>query len=193
MSFSQSHDAFRDRAQSLEEGYFRTRDAQMVDKLRGIFENKLAKEAITKATGITNDEFLDRMVRLNMNGEMLTAFKLFPLVEVAWADGTFDQAEADAVISAAAKQGIPRNSEVLAYLKNWLNKGPTPDGRTLWKMYAAELRKTLSKQELDTFREDLLKYAHQVAEASGGILKVFFTESASEKKAIEAIRKELTV
>lgn len=192
MSFSQSHDAFKERGQSLEDSYFRTRDAQMVDKLRNVFENKLAKEAVTKATGITNDEFLDRVVRLNMNGEMLTAFKLFPLVEVAWADGNFDQAEAEAVISAAAKQGIPRNSEVLAHLKNWLNKGPTPDGRSLWKMYAAELRKTLSKQELDTFREDMLKYAHQVAEASGGILKLFFTESTSEKKVIEGIRKELT-
>ncbi|MBX3381064.1 MAG: hypothetical protein KF805_13300 [Phycisphaeraceae bacterium] len=193
MSFSQSRDAFQDRGQSLEEGYFRTRDAQLVDKLRNVFEAKVAKDAIRNATGITDETFLDRMLELNIKGEMLTAFKLFPLVEVAWADGSFDQAEADAVIAAAAKQGIPRNSEVLAQLKEWLKKGPTPDGRALWKMYAAELRKTLTPAELATFRDDMVKHAHSVAQASGGILKVFLSESREEKRAIQELKKDLTV
>lgn len=193
MSFSQSRDAFQDRGQSLEEGYFRTRDAQMVDKLRNVFEAKVAKEALAKATGITNDEFLERMLRLNIKGEMLTAFKLFPLVEVAWADGSFDKAEADAVLNAAIKQGIPRDSEVLAHLTEWLHKGPSEDGRTLWKMYAAELRKTLAPAELATFRDDLVKHAHDVARASGGILSVFLAESSEESRVIKELKKQLTV
>jgi len=193
MSFSQSRDAFQDRAQSLEEGYFRTRDSALVDKLRNVFETKMAKDELSKASGITNDEFLERMLRLNIKGEMLTAFKLFPLVEVAWADGSISSAEADAVVHAATQQGIPRESEVLARLKDWLNKGPTPEGRTLWKMYASELRKKLSATELATFRDDLIKHAEAVAHASGGILNLFLTESREEKKAIQELRKELTV
>lgn len=187
-----SFNAFHERGQSLEEGYFRSRDAQMVDKLRNVFETKVAKEALAKATGITNDEFLDRMVRLNIKGELLTAFKLFPLVEVAWADGTFDKAEAEAVLNAAVKHGIPRDSEVLAHLKEWLHKGPSEDGRALWKMYAAELRKKLSPAELATFRDDMVKHAHEVARASGGILSVFLTESSQESKVIKELKKDLT-
>ena len=172
MSSFQSRDAFQDRAASLEEGYFRSRDAQMVDKLRNVFENKMAKDELAKATGSTNDEFLNRMLQLNIKGEMLTAFKLFPLVEVAWADGSFDKAEADAVLNAAIKQGIPRDSEVLAHLKEWLHKGPSADGRALRKMYASELRKKLSPAELATFRDDREKHAQEGARASGGSLGV---------------------
>jgi hypothetical protein len=193
MSSFQSHDAFQDRAASLEEGYFRTRDSSLVDKLKNVFETKVAKDELSKASGITNDEFLDRMIRLNIRGEMMTAFKLFPLVEVAWADGSFSSAEGEAVVNAAVQQGIPRDSEVLARLQEWLHKGPTPEGRTLWKMYAAELRKKLSPTELATFREDLVKHAESVAKSSGGILSIFLTESREEKRVIQELRKELTV
>lgn len=193
MSSFQSRDAFQDRAVSLEEGYFRSRDAQMVDKLRNVFETKMAKDDLAKASGITNDEFLSRMLQLNIKGEMLTAFKLFPLVEVAWADGSFDSAEAEAVINAAVKQGIPRGSEVLGHLKEWLHKGPTQEGRALWKMYASELRKKLSPTELATFRDDMVKHAHSVAQSSGGILNIFLAESSEEKKVIQQLKQDLTV
>lgn len=193
MSSFRSHDAFQDRAASLEEGYFRTRDSALVDKLKNVFETKVAKDELSKASGITNDEFLERMLRLNIKGEMLTAFKLFPLVEVAWADGSFSSEEGEAVVNAAVQQGIPRGSEVLARLQEWLHKGPTPEGRTLWKMYASELRKKLSPTELATFREDLIKHAETVAKSSGGILSIFLTESREEKRVIQELRKELTV
>ncbi len=184
--------AFDERGRSFEEGYFRTKEAETVEKLRKIFETKKDKEELRKATGITNEQVLDRMIELNVRGEMLTAFKLFPLVEIAWADGTVDRAEADQVIEAAVKHGVPRESATIQHVREWLKRGPTPDGRAVWKMYAAELRKSLNKKELDSFRENLLKNAHKVAEASGGILSVFFPESAAEKKIIEEIKKDLT-
>ncbi|MGH7242849.1 MAG: hypothetical protein ACREJD_05470 [Phycisphaerales bacterium] len=192
MSFSQSRDAFQDRAQSLEEGYFRTRDATLVTKLKNVFETKVARDELIKAAGISNEEVIERMLKLNVSGQMLTAFKLFPLVAIAWADGTIDKAEAEAVIATAVKHGIPRDSEVMARLKEWLDRGPTPDGRAVWMMYAAELRRTLTPAELATFRDDLLKHAHEVAQASGGLFNVFLTESKEEKREIEAVKKALS-
>ncbi|MBS0189445.1 MAG: TerB family tellurite resistance protein [Planctomycetes bacterium] len=187
-----SHDAFRERGQSLEEGYFRSRDSQLVDKLRKVFETKVARDELKKAAGISSDEVLDRMMQLNISGQMLTAFKLFPLVEIAWADGSVDAKEVEAVINGAVKHGIPRDSEVMSRLRDWLSRGPTADGRAVWKMYAAELRKSLSPDQLKTFREDLLNQAHAVAQAGGGIFNIFLTESQSEKKVIEEIRAALT-
>ena len=132
------------------------------------------------------------MIAAHVRGEMALAFKLFPLVEIAWADGNFDSEEADAVLAAARKFGLPENSAALGRLKEWLKKGPTPEGRALWAMYARELKKVLSPDELHKFRDELLKHAHAVAEASGGVLGVFFTESQTEKKVISDIKKALT-
>lgn len=185
-------DAFSDRARSFEEGYFRNKDAELVDKLRKVFETTRTKEELSKATGITNPEALERLVAINLRGELMTVFKLFPLVEVAWADGSIDQSEADTVIAAAIKMGVPKDGEAIARLKYWLYSGPKDEGRAAWRMYAAELRKSLNPTELATFRNDLLKVAKDVAEASGGILGAFLQVSGNEHKVIENIKKALT-
>jgi uncharacterized tellurite resistance protein B-like protein len=192
MESSHGFDAFHARGKSLEESYFRTKDAQLVEKLRKVFQSTLDKEELRKATGITNDEVLDRLIRLNVRGELLTAFKLYPLVEIAWADGRLDKKEADAVVHAAITLGLPKDSDSLARLKEWVQRGPTPDGRAAWRMFASELRKVLSPHELNTFRDDLLKHAKAVADTSGGILDMFLNTSAAEKRVIDKIRELLT-
>lgn len=185
------HDAFAARGRSSEEAYFRARDQGLVEKLKGVFESDLDKDSLRKA-GVKSEEVLDRLVKLHVKGELLTAFKLFPLVEIAWADGAVDQAERAAVIHAATNSGIPRNSEVLKRLEEWLTQGPTPDGRTAWYMFAGELRKTLSRDELDHVRKALLDYCKSVAEASGGILGVAFQVSVKEKAVMDKVAKALT-
>lgn len=186
------YDAFRAREQSLEEAYFRKKDAELVEKLRKVFETRRTKEELRKATGITSDEVLDRLVNLSVTGEMLSAFRLYPLVEVAWADGSFDRREAAAVVNAAVRMGVPRDSEVLKRLEDWLHHGPSEDMRAAWRAYAAELRKSLSPAQLAEFRDDLLKYAREVSEASGGVLGVFFRVGSDEHRAIEEIRRLLS-
>ncbi len=185
-------DPFAKRAASFEEGYFRTKDAELVDKLRKVFQSKLDREELRKSTGITSEEVLDRLMQVNVKGQMLTAFKLLPLVEIAWADGYFDHREGDAVIAAAIKYGIPPDSAALERLREWLARGPNPESRKAWAMYAGELRKTLTPAELKIFREDLLKMARTVAETSGGILGMFFKVSRGEHHVIKKITEALT-
>jgi hypothetical protein len=185
-------DAFGDRGRGSEEAYFRTKDAELVEKLRSVFQAKVDKEQIRRETGITNEEVLDRLVSAHLEGELLAAFKLYPLVEIAWADGSFDSKEADAVVYAAVKSGVPRDSKPMEHLQRWLHTGPTPDGKTLWRHFAKELRKTLSPAELETFRNDLLNRAHAVAEASGGILYTFLNMTKAKKKVLEEISRALT-
>jgi hypothetical protein len=185
------YDAFEARGKSDEEAYFRKRDADMVEKLRQVFQTKHDREELRTLTGITNEEVLDRLMHLQVRGEMLTAFRLLPLVEIAWADGTFDKREAEAVVTAAIKHGIPADSAALERVKEWLERGPNPEARKAWYMYAQELRKVLSPAELKTFREDLLKTARGIAELSGGILSTFFTVSRGEKAVLKKIAEAL--
>jgi hypothetical protein len=187
-----SSDNIAARGKSLEDGYYRTKDAELVTKLQKVFQTRLDKESIRTVSGISDEQVLDRLVNLSLKGELLTAFKLYPLVEIAWADGSIDKSETDAVVSAAIKLGVPRDSEAIKRLKEWLERGPTEDGRAAWRMFAGELRKSLSPKELATFRDDMLKYARDVAEASGGILGVVFQVSPSEQRIIDGLAKVLT-
>jgi len=162
------------------------------DKLKAVFHRTLDRESIRKATGITQEAVLDNLVQLSLSGEMMSAFQLFPLVEVAWADSVVDEREIRAVLEAAHDHGIVRGSASHSMLENALKSRPNEDARKAWYMYAGELRKTLSPHELTTFRNDLLEHARRVAKASGGILNAVFQVSHNESKVLKAIAKALT-
>lgn len=181
-----SHDAFEARGRSLEDAYFRSKEAETVEKLKQVFQARLDREALRKA-GLTSEEVIDRLLAVSVRGELLSAFKLFPLVEIAWADGRVDAKEAAAVLDAAVNVGVPKDSEMYRSLKDWLDRGPTDDGRKAWRMYAAELRKTLSPAELASFRNDLLAFANKVARASGGVFGMLGVVSPGEQRVIDEL------
>lgn len=186
------HDAFDARRTSFEEGYFRQKDVELADKLREVFQMKRDREDLRRLTGITSEEVLDRMMAVNARGQMLTAFKLLPLVEIAWADGGRDKREADAVIAAAIKHGVPPDSVALERIKEWLERGPDPEARKAWYMFAQELRKVLSPSELKTFRDDLVHTARQIAELSGGFFGMFLNLSQGEKHVLQKMTDALS-
>lgn len=186
-----SKDIFEDRRKAFEEEYFRTKETQLVDKLKAVFRKKVDKEAIRKVTGITDEGVLDRLVELELNGELMAAFKLLPLVEVAWADGSVDERELGTIMEAASQCGIASDSAAYKMLQNVLREGPKPDARKAWRMYAEELRKVLAPAELAAFRNDLLGFARRVAETSGGLLGMAFTISSNERKVLDAIERAL--
>lgn len=184
--------AFEDRRNAFEEEYFKTKDASVMGKLKQVFEAKITKDELRKQAGITNEAVLDRLVTLNINGHLLTAFKLLPLVEIAWADGSVDKDEARIVHEAAIKSGVPAKGPAMERMEEWLHRGPTADGRKAWFMFAEELRKTLTPAEMDAFRTELLKYAHDVARASGGVLGLFGQISPGEKRVLDEVTQALT-
>ncbi len=192
MSASFSSDAFENRRTGFEAEYFHKKDAQIVEKLKKVFDQKMDREQLQKATGISNEEVLDRLLKVNARGELLLAFRLYPLVEIAWADGSVDAKETEAVIKAAMSMGIADDSEALQALRDWLKRGPSPDGRVAWYAFAGELRKTLSHDELTKFRSDLLEGAKAVAGASGGFLGIAFEVSRAEQEAIDKIAAALS-
>lgn len=188
-----SHDALEERRAAYEEGYFRDKDAKLVAKLKSVFEAKHTKEELKRLTGLTDEAALDRLVAIIERKELLSAFKLYPLVEIAWADGKVDPREASAIEAAAEKAGIHRGSAAFDRLKDWIRSGPTQNAKSVWRLYASQLRNKLTAEELKTFRDDLLKFANTVAEASGGLFGIFSSTSAEEQKVIDEIQKALSL
>jgi hypothetical protein len=185
-------DPLESRRKGFEEGYFRNKDAELVDKLRQVFQAERDREELRRLTNITNDEVLDRLMAVQAKGQMLTAFELLPLVEIAWADGACDEREADAVIAAAIKYGVPPDSLALQQVKEWLERGHDPEALKAWYMYAQELRKILTPAELKVFRDDLLDTARQIAKLTGGLFDTFFTVSKEEKTVLEKMTDALS-
>jgi hypothetical protein len=182
---------FEKREMYLEEEYFRKREFELLEKLKGVFQKKMDKESLRKASGVTNEQLLDRMVELQVNGEMMVAFQLYPLVEIAWADGDLSESEARSVLAAGEEHGIRRGTKAHEMLEQRLHRGPDPEVRKIWFLYADELKKTLSRDELEKFRKDLLERARAVV-ASTGHLERLLIDVGGERRILSAIEKALT-
>lgn len=186
-------DAFERRRKSFEAEYFGRKNAQLVDKLKAIFHRAIDRESVRNATRIQNERLLDNLVALNLSGDLMAAFNLLPLVELAWADGAVDEREVRAIMTAAEKEGLVADSRSLKLIEFALKHGPNPEAREVWYMYANELKSTLTAKELAEFRQDLLDHARSIASISGGFLNVAFTVSPNEKRVLDQIEKALTV
>src|SRR4051812_38622081 len=100
-----SNDALNERGKELEEVFFRQMNQKLTDKLQAENKKKLDKDAISKLTGITSDDLLEKLLELKLGASSVAAFGLLPVVEVAWADGRVDAKEKRAVIDAATQAG----------------------------------------------------------------------------------------
>lgn len=180
-------DIFDARRKSLEEEFFIRKDEALKQKLKAFFEKKATRESLQQATGITDEAVLDALIALNVTHETITAFGLYPLVEVAWADGKLDDREREALLAAARNEGIAPGSPAQQVLDEWLRHPPGPDGRAAWYAYAAELSRKLSVAERRTVRNELVRRARAVAEASGGILGLGRRVSEKEEAVLAAL------
>ena len=116
--------AFERRERAFEAEYFSRKDAELIDKLKLVFHKRIDKQSIRDATGVTDEQLLDQLVELNLDGELMAAFNLLPLIEVAWADGQVSDREVRAVLSAAEQHGMQRGSKGYAMLEWRLREGP---------------------------------------------------------------------
>jgi hypothetical protein len=179
-------DALHKREKALEEEFFAKKNRQLLDKLKATFDQQVTREKLQAATGITDPQVLERLIALQVRGETMTAFWLYPLVEVAWADGKLDRRERDAILEAAVGAGIERGSPGYEALEAAMADGPTEARRRVWFAYAKDLASRLDANERRRVREDLVARARKVAEASGGLLGVGKV-SAAEQRILDAV------
>jgi hypothetical protein len=186
-------DSLGDRRKELEESFFRKQNQALLDKMKAEKQKILDKEGIARVSGITQDAVLERLVELKLNAETLAAFTLFPMVDVAWADGAVDPKEKKAVLDAAHQSGMKTGSDAHGLLEGWLAEPPPPAVRDAWVNYVHALIATLSQDDRALLKREVLGRARTVAEAAGGIMgigaKISKTEAAVLKKLEEAFEK----
>lgn len=179
-------DFLTSRKNALEESFFARENEKLLEQLRRKASLEARRKALSETSGITDDNILDQLINLDIHSETLAAFSLVPLVEVAWADGHLDQKERDAVVTAAEKDGLPKEGPVHELLQNWLERKPDGEMLRAWKNYARALAADLTPEARQTLRENLMERARHVAQAAGGFLGLGKVSSA-ERRLLEEL------
>lgn len=163
-------DSLQKRGNALEAQFFSEVDRKLVEKLRAEIAHKTAADRLKSSTGLQDDAVISELLGLGINDETLSALALFPLVWVAWADGTVEPAERAAILKAAADAGIESRSAAAALLEVWLKKSPSEEVATAWVDYVRALKAAAGSATVQRIKQSVLERAARVADSAGGIL-----------------------
>jgi hypothetical protein len=162
-------DIFKERERSLEEEYFRTHDAKLIEKLRERGKVEEIAEALAVKLQVDDPALLSRIMALGVTLDTGPAFLLAPLVQVAWAEGDVTDREREKVLRIATERGIDPSSPAHAQLQAWLRKRPAD---AIFAT-AVEAIKTGLSVLTPAERADRIKRivdaCREVASASGGL------------------------
>ncbi|OFZ80218.1 MAG: hypothetical protein A2583_11475 [Bdellovibrionales bacterium RIFOXYD1_FULL_53_11] len=168
-------------SQNLENAFFLTEDAKLIEKLQLLKKIQENKEELRKVSGISHDAILDKLVNLGIQAETMAAMTAVPLVEVAWADGSVDASERSEILSRIEKHGIGRDSVEYALLERWLEHKPDSKLLAAWIHYMEGLCHELSAGERQQLRDDLLEDVRAIANSSGGLFGLAKTSKAEQE------------
>lgn len=175
--------AFERRAQTLENEFFRRVDLQLIVKLQKQHQLECDQDALAIASGVIDRQVLDELLAIEITPKTLVAFSLFPAVYVAWANGSIEQEEREAVLRAAHDQGLSEDCPAHQLLDSWLKRKPSTDLLAAWKGFIYAMRPTISAPAFNELRDAAMKRAYDIAEAAGGFLQLL-SISAKEKAAL---------
>lgn len=177
-------DSLDDRRKALEEQFFQQHEKELVAKLKEAAAKETSKDELQKLTGITDNQVLAALSDLKIGGAATLVMSLYPVIEVAWADGKIDEKERAAILEAAKSIGLEKDSPAYQYLDKWTTEKPELSWHSLWVDYVKALVKNMKPDDKALLKATVLGRSRSVAEASGGFLGVAFRVSDAEKRAI---------
>ncbi|HKQ63022.1 MAG TPA: hypothetical protein VJS92_17150 [Candidatus Polarisedimenticolaceae bacterium] len=174
-------------AKSLEDAFFARENAKLLERLRAQATRQERHAALRQALPNADEPTLDHLIELGVRPETALAVLLVPLTAVAWADGSIDPRERDAILRAAEQHGVARESPAHALVESWLAVRPGAEIVEAWKRYVRAIWPTLTENERQAFRERAVGTARAVAEAAGGFLGLTSRVSAAERATLEEL------
>ncbi len=173
------------RSNDLEDAFFLKEDQKLIEQLRALKKMAETREVLKQISGIHNDAVLDKLVALEIHPEIIATLTLVPLIEVAWADGSIDAKEKEAILKSAEGSDFVKGSIDYTLLEQWLIHKPEPKLLAAWSHFIEGLCQKLSSTEKISLKEEIMQKANAVAEAAGGFLgigKISEEEKAMLKK-----------
>lgn len=176
-----------DKGKALEQSFFHSIDRDLISRLREQMEIEEKRNFLSHLTGVTDPHVIDKLIEIKIDAETITAFTMYPLVAVAWADGKIDQPERDAILKAAGAGSTGEGTVGAELLKQWLTEKPEEKLLSVWQQYVSALCSILDKQQVMELKTEILGHAQTVAESAGGILGLGSKISSSEKEVLDLL------
>jgi uncharacterized tellurite resistance protein B-like protein len=184
-------DSLHDRGNALENQFFANLDAQLLEELKVKQDHDSILEEFARISGTKDTVILEAIYKLGVSPQSFTALRVFPLVAVAWADGTLDDAERLTIHTLASTHFLLKQSPAGQLLEMWLDKKPASELFEAWETYAKSLVASLPAHEADELKKALVNEIHTVATSSGGLLG-WSAVSSGENKALKRIEAAMT-
>jgi hypothetical protein len=185
----QEPEILRDRGKSLEDEFFRREDQRLLARLKELRSAETSREALSKASGITKPEVLDRLLKLGIQAQTLAALSIVPLIEVAWADGALDAKERRALLEHAGAAGITSGSPAYGLLEAWLEHRPSQQLLDAWRDLVRAIREQIGAEEAGRLKAEIVERARVVARASGGVLGLGSKVSRAEAAMLASLER----
>lgn len=175
----------------LEDKYFHKKEQELIRKLKERAAKEASRKELSETLNISDEGILHALEELGFNRETVKVLHLFPLIAVAWADGSVSQKEREKILAAAAAHGIGKETAAYGKLQEWLENRPDEItvSRTLRIM--RDLMRFNPGAKPRQSAEDILALCEQVADASGGILGMVGRVSREERAVLRQVADEL--
>lgn len=175
-----------DRKQALEDAFFKKEEAKKLEAMREKLKDKTLREDLQKASGMTEEGVLEKLVELGLTGDTVVALSLCPLIHVAWADGEIQDNEREAILQAARGKGIEEGDPAFELLSDWLGTKEPDALWGAWLSYVTALKDEMNDEQYALLRTQIVNFATAVAQAAGGFLGIK-SVSHTEQTAIDEI------
>ena len=175
-----------ERGRALENQFYEKENQQKLAAMKEKLESQQTREELRKASGMSDDAVLDKLVGLGLKANTIAALSLVPLIAVAWADGTIQDNERSAILQGAHGKGLEQGSDGYELLQTWLARKPDEALFEAWEAYIKALAAQLNDEQNRLLKNQIVGFAKMVATSAGGILG-FGKVSGGEEKVLHRI------
>lgn len=181
-----SDNSLEERGRALENEFFDKEDKHKLAAMKERLEGQTSRDELRKASGMTDDAVLDKLVDLGLRANTIAALSLVPLVAVAWADGAVQDNERTAILQGAQGKNLEAGSAGYELLQSWLSRKPSDELFGAWESYIKALASQLNDEQNRVLKNQIVGFAKLVATSAGGILG-FGKVSGTEEKVLGRI------
>jgi hypothetical protein len=175
-----------DRGRALENQFYEKENQEKLAAMKQKLDSQKSKDDLRKASGMTDDAVLDKLVALGLKANTIAALSLVPLIQVAWADGSIQDNERNAILQGAHGKGLEKGSDGYELLQTWLKNKPDDELFSAWEAYIKALAAQLNDEQNRLLKNQIVGFAKMVAASAGGILG-FAKVSKDEEKVLHRI------
>jgi hypothetical protein len=181
-----SDHTLEERGRALENQFFDKENKAKIAAMKGKLDAQQSREELRKASGMSDDSVLDKLVELGLRANTIAALSLVPLIAVAWADGQIQDNERTAILQGAHGKGLEEGTDGYELLQTWLKDRPGDELFEAWEAYIKALAGQLNEEQNRLLKNQIVGFAKMVATSAGGLLG-FGKVSSSEEKMLHRI------